>query len=74
MSDQAEVRRDQWTAADVSRYLEIQPTNVKRYLALGLLPAPDSRYGRTNLWRPETIIGWHTNRPRNGGRAESGSN
>lgn len=52
-----------WTTADVAAYLGVKPATVSAYRMRGQMPAPDQKLGRTQLWRPRTIIDWHDSRP-----------
>ncbi len=53
-----------WTTTDVATFLGVRVGTVSSYRKRGQMPAPDQTYGRTHLWRPETIIDWHRSRPR----------
>lgn len=55
-----------WTTADVASYLGLKPATISAYRARGQMPPPDQKLGRTQLWRPRTIIDWHENRPGSG--------
>lgn len=61
---------DYWTIRQVAEFLGITESSVSAYNSTGEMPAPDKRYGRTPLWRPETIREWHASRPRKGGAHE----
>lgn len=47
-----------WTLTDVARECSLSMSTVSAYRARGLMPEPDTQYGRTPLWRPETIMAW----------------
>ena len=64
MSDPAELPRDWWTVRDIADYLAVSEGTVRTYLARGEMPAPERRIGRSNLWKPRTILNWHESRPR----------
>lgn len=51
---------DQWSPAEVARYLGIGASTVRAYAARGQMPVPDGRLGRTPWWRPATIVAWRT--------------
>lgn len=55
-----------WTSADVAAYLGVRASTVSTYRMRGQMPAPDEKIGRTQLWRPQTIIEWHSRRPGRG--------
>lgn len=62
---------DWWTVADVAAYLGIMPNSVRHYLRLRLplrhpFPVEDRRFGATLVWRPQTVIRWHEQRPGRG--------
>jgi hypothetical protein len=62
---------DWWTSSDVVAYLtgaghRIVPSTWYAYRARGQAPAPDRHFGRSPVWRPDTIRTWHHNRPRAG--------
>ncbi|GAA1384111.1 hypothetical protein GCM10009661_64980 [Catellatospora chokoriensis] len=62
-----------WTTSDVAAYLGVGVGTVSTYRARGQMPAPDKTIGRTHVWQPARIIGWHEARPRpgTGGRPTS---
>jgi DNA-binding XRE family transcriptional regulator len=66
MSDQV----DYWTTAEVADYLGVHPGTVSSYRAREQMPPPDHRFGRTLVWRPETIRQWAELRPRARGRRQ----
>lgn len=53
-----------WTATQVAAELGLSPSTVTAYRARGKMPAPDMQYGRTPLWKPETIKAWRAASPR----------
>jgi hypothetical protein len=55
-----------WTTAEVAAYLRVRPATVSTYRMRGQMPEPDKKLGRTQLWRPQTIIDWHAQRPGRG--------
>lgn len=55
-----------WTTSDVASYLGVKSATVSAYRARGQMPAPDKKLGRTQLWRPRTILDWHRSRPGSG--------
>lgn len=55
-----------WTTSDVAAYLGVKVATVSAYRARGQMPEPDQKLGRTQLWRPKTIIQWCENRPGSG--------
>jgi excisionase family DNA binding protein len=46
------------TVTEVAERLGLAPSTLTAYRARGRMPAPDVQYGRTPLWRPETITRW----------------
>jgi hypothetical protein len=66
MSEADDLPRDWWTTAHVATYLGITRSAVRTYAARGDMPAPDSHFGRTMVWKPRTIRNWHAGRPRKG--------
>jgi predicted DNA-binding transcriptional regulator AlpA len=54
---------DWWTVDQVAAYLGVGPSTVTSYRARGQMPAPDRYFGRTPVWRAETIREWHSRRP-----------
>ncbi len=52
-----------WTTTDVAHYLGVRLATVSTYRMRGQMPAPDHKLGRTQLWRPRTIIQWSSARP-----------
>jgi len=55
-----------WTTAEVAAYLGVRPATVSTYRMRGQMPQPNRKLGRTQLWRPQTIIEWHRSRPGRG--------
>jgi predicted DNA-binding transcriptional regulator AlpA len=55
-----------WTTSEVAAYLGVQVATVSGYRNRGQMPEPDMTLGRTQAWRPGTIIEWHASRPRPG--------
>lgn len=55
-----------WTTSDVASYLGVGVATVSSYRARGQMPTPDMTLGRTHVWRPSTIIAWHSARSRPG--------
>lgn len=55
-----------WTTSDVANYLRVGVATVSAYRSREEMPAPDKKIGRTQMWRPDTIIDWHRKRPRVG--------
>ena len=67
MTGAEDLPKDWWTTAEVARYLDIQPSTVRRYVSKKFMPPPDRRMGdRAPVWRPRTIIKWHAGRARKG--------
>lgn len=58
-----------WTADDVAAHCGMTARTFRSYVSRGQAPAPDRTYGRTPLWRPDTIEAWHASRPGRGWRA-----
>jgi hypothetical protein len=61
-------RADWWVPDDVAAYLGVSASTVASYKSRGQMPEPERHFGRTPVWRPQTIIDWHDNRPGHGGR------
>jgi hypothetical protein len=55
---------DWWITTDVAAYLGVRIGTVSAYRLRGQMPSPDMTVGRTHMWRPARIIGWHESRPR----------
>jgi hypothetical protein len=62
-SDQPSSDAEWWTTTDVAHYLGVRLATVSTYRMRGQMPAPDHKLGRTQLWRPRTIIQWSSARP-----------
>ena len=43
-----------WTLREVADYLRVRPPTIRRWIKLGLFPAP-RRIGRKLLWKSATI-------------------
>jgi hypothetical protein len=56
--DQPSPDAEWWTTTDVANYLGVRLATVGTYRMRGQMPAPDHKLGRTQLWRPRTIIQW----------------
>ena len=52
-----------WTIDDVADFCGISTHTWRSYVSRGQAPAPDQVYGRTPVWRPQTIRDWHSQRP-----------
>jgi hypothetical protein len=52
------------TFSEVAGRVGLLRNTLTAYLAKGLMPQPDERYGRTPLWREETIEEWVRSRQR----------
>lgn len=46
------------TSTQVAEYLGISPKTISAYKSRGQMPEPDRTYGRTPLWRKDTIDQW----------------
>lgn len=46
------------TLTEVAERLGLSTSTLTSYRARGRMPAPDMQYGRTPLWKPETIRRW----------------
>lgn len=46
------------TSSQVAEILGVSPKTISSYKARGQMPAPDRQYGRTPLWRYDTIEKW----------------
>lgn len=55
-----------WTTAEVAAHLGVAVSTISAYRNRGQMPAPDRKIGRTQLWRPQTIIDWQRARPGSG--------
>jgi predicted DNA-binding transcriptional regulator AlpA len=58
-----------WTIDDVADFCGISTHTWRSYVSRGQAPAAEQVYGRTPLWRPDTIREWHSQRPGRGWRA-----
>jgi hypothetical protein len=58
---------DWWVTDEVAAYLDVDPGTVRGFLARGEMPMWERKFGRSNVWRPATIIEWDRTRPRVGG-------
>lgn len=52
--------------AGVASLLNVSYSTVRTYRVKGQLPPADRMYGRTPVWRPETIRTWAATRPGQG--------
>lgn len=57
-----------WDTTAVAERLGVKPETVSSYLARGMMPAPDGRYGRAPVWREDTVEAWIASRPGMGNR------
>lgn len=48
------------TISEIADKLGITRSTLTAYRTRGRMPAPDLQYGRTPLWKPETIRKWRT--------------
>jgi len=46
------------TSKQIAVLLDVSPSTISSYKARGQMPPPDKEYGRTPLWRYETIEKW----------------
>lgn len=53
-----------YTLHEIERALGYAPGALRSIRAKGMFPAPDQQYGRTPLWRKETIDQWAITRRR----------
>jgi len=67
LGSQIDSAAEWWTTTDVATYLGVRVATVSSYRRRQQMPAPDMKLGRTQAWRPATIINWRP-RPRVGGR------
>lgn len=51
-----------WTTTDVAKYLGVRTATVSSYHRRGQMPPADKKIGRTQLWRPSTILTWDKGR------------
>lgn len=54
--------------ADIADRLGIKVASVRRYIARNDLPEPDTRVGRSPLWKTSTIERWERSRSGHGWR------
>jgi len=52
------------TLTEVADRLGLSKGTVSAYRTRGKMPKPDKQYGRTPLWRPDTIKAWRGSQPR----------
>lgn len=52
------------TVTEVAERLGLSTSTVTAYRARGKMPKPDKQYGRTPLWKAETIAKWRAGQPR----------
>lgn len=55
---------DYLTLSQVAEKLGLSMGTVSAYRSRGRMPAPDMQYGRTPLWKPETIMAWRAGQTR----------
>lgn len=77
MSDETvpELPADWWGIPDVLAYLRSVGAPISRptwsaYVTRGQAPAPERVFGRSPVWRPDTIREWQSTRPRRGAAGE----
>jgi predicted DNA-binding transcriptional regulator AlpA len=46
------------TSKQIATLLGVTPSTISSYKSRGQMPPPDKEYGRTPLWRYETIEKW----------------
>lgn len=46
------------TVTEIAAELGLSPSTLTAYRARGRMPEPDEQYGRTPLWKQETIRRW----------------
>jgi hypothetical protein len=67
----ADPAADWWTMEDIAAFLQVKIASVRRYRARprdrGGLPPDDRMFGRTPVWKPQTITRWHENERRGQG-------
>ncbi|WP_433233786.1 hypothetical protein [Actinomadura nitritigenes] len=65
----ADRRKAYWSIEDVAAYWGVKPKTVREYrVRPGALPPADETFGRSPVWKPETIIGFQ--RPGRGARTD----
>lgn len=52
------------TLTEVAESLGLSVGTVSAYRTRGKMPLPDLQYGRTPLWKPETIKAWRSSQAR----------
>ena len=52
------------TLTQVAETIGVSMGTVSAYRSRGKMPAPDLQYGRTPLWKPETINAWRASQTR----------
>lgn len=52
------------TLSQVAERLGLTMGTVSAYRSRGKMPEPDLQYGRTPLWKPETITAWRSSQTR----------
>lgn len=60
------LKAEWWTTSEVAAYVGVKVATISAYRSRGQMPEPDQKLGRTQLWRPKTIIQWHNSRPGSG--------
>jgi len=55
---------DLLTVKQVAERLGLSMSTVTAYRARGRMPKPDKQYGRTPLWKEETIAAWRRGQTR----------
>jgi predicted DNA-binding transcriptional regulator AlpA len=51
------------TSKQIATLLGVTPSTISSYKSRGQMPPPDKEYGRTPLWRYETIEKWRGELP-----------
>jgi hypothetical protein len=66
----ADETADYWTIDDIAEYWGVAPQTIRTYRSRkrGELPEPDTKFGRSPVWKPATIIGFK--RPGQGKRTD----
>jgi len=60
-----------WTLQEVAERLGLSEGTVSGYRSRGRMPKPDQQFGRTPLWKPETIAAWRMSQRRRIDKEES---
>jgi predicted DNA-binding transcriptional regulator AlpA len=60
----AELPSDWWTASDCAAFLGITRSTWAAYVSRGQAPESERMFGRSPVWRPETVKEWASKRPR----------